>query len=304
VSDPEARLGAPEGFDILGSPEEAGRRAVALVGGSPCDPPAPGLRLLRLARDGAQALFLANEGESAIETSLALPGKGRLEAWEPWTGSVVPIARAGGRVRIRLGYRESLFLCGEDGLADKEPAEEGPSEDYGAASLPSGGTRDLRGDSLRISLEPWTTAGFPEGAAPPESLGAWNEVPRLERFVGSVVYRTRFVLDPADFLAGEDGTAVLCGELFLDLGEVGEMAIASVNGTEAGMRMWRPYGFELGRLARPGENELGVEVRNNVAARYGGTPVRAGLIGPARLALVKRRKGDEMRRLGEQRNTT
>ena len=58
----------------------------------------------------------------------------------------------------------------------------------------------------------------------------------------------------------------------LNLGEAHETAEVFVNGVSAGIRLCKPYIFELGGLLKPGKNELAVEITNTL-----GTAVREPL---------------------------
>jgi hypothetical protein len=190
---------------------------------------------------------------------------------------------------LDLGYRESLFVC-LDAASGNVKSASGKTGD--------GADRRTFGERNEVALENWRVSGFPDGLGPASRFAPWNEAEGLGRFAGSVRYEARFRLSEASFPAGLPGEPGieggrleagrrpgLLGRLSLDLGEVGEMAIVSLNGAEAGMRMWRPYRFELRHLARPGENILSVEVRNNVAWKYSGKGPRSGLLGPVLLVL-------------------
>jgi hypothetical protein len=79
------------------------------------------------------------------------------------------------------------------------------------------------------------------------------------------------------------------GQVFLDLGEVGEVAQAWLNGTSLGTRICRPYVFDATSAIRSGENKLRIEVTNTLVytlkddfSRYiNQNP--SGLVGPVRL---------------------
>lgn len=53
------------------------------------------------------------------------------------------------------------------------------------------------------------------------------------------------------------------------LGEAHETAKVFLNGVSAGVRLCRPYTFELGNLLNHGKNELSIEITNTL-----GTAVR------------------------------
>ena len=45
--------------------------------------------------------------------------------------------------------------------------------------------------------------------------------------------------------------------VFLDLGEVGQNATLAVNGTDCGIRITKPYAFEITNAVREGKNSFG-----------------------------------------------
>ena len=148
---------------------------------------------------------------------------------------------------------------------------------------------------------PWSIAFQPGRGAPPRAtftnLGPLNERPEpgIRYFSGTATYNNTFSA-PAAWLPGKP--------LWLDLGEVRELAEVRVNGKVAGTAWHAPYRVDIGAVARPGLNRLEVRVANLWVNRMigdaqpGATPVtwtglspyradspllRSGLIGPVRL---------------------
>ena len=163
--------------------------------------------------------------------------------------------------------------------------------DNGTITLPSAMERVSR-VALRIEHEPGYYAGaaFEEPAAFTcgeglIGLGDWCDH-ALESYSGAAVY-TKTVQVTAEML---EGKAVL------DLGRVNATAEVRVNGAPAGLRMARPYAFDLSGLLREGENTIEVEVRNTLANHYSvGYPSKfvydgqtvAGLLGPVKLQFLR-----------------
>jgi len=119
-----------------------------------------------------------------------------------------------------------------------------------------------------------------------DRLCPWEEM-GLAEFSGGATYLTTFDWDgtPPD-------------RVWLHLGEVGVAAGVMLNGKQVGVRLWRPYRFDVSGVLRKGRNELRVRVVNTLAnaiqASYGkdsdcprqafstfapGT-LRSGLMGP------------------------
>ena len=100
----------------------------------------------------------------------------------------------------------------------------------------------------------------------------------LPDFSGTLRYETTFT---AHRLAGE--------RVFLDLGEVGETAEVWLNGTALGVRLCRPYVFDVTEALRPGTNALRVEVVNTLVCEMKDKLSKhaaldpSGLMGPVRL---------------------
>jgi hypothetical protein len=97
----------------------------------------------------------------------------------------------------------------------------------------------------------------------------------MAAYAGTVRYRAVFeIAKAAPFLA-------------LDLGRVEEIAEASLNGRALGVRICPPYVFDITAAARPGANELIVDVTNTAYARWKDNfshgDAASGLFGPVRL---------------------
>ena len=107
---------------------------------------------------------------------------------------------------------------------------------------------------------PWTVAFQTERGAPPSaelpSLTSWHEHsdPGVKYFSGSATYTKR--LDaPADWFAPGAG-------LWLDLGDVENLAEVAVNGQELGV-VWRePFRVDVSGALREGTNTLEITVTN------------------------------------------
>ena len=102
-------------------------------------------------------------------------------------------------------------------------------------------------------------------------LKEWALIPDLhERFTGFLDYYYRIELDQT----GE--------QMILDLGRVHDLAEVWVNGKSAGKKLWNPFRYEIGNLAREGENTIRIRVGNQVDNYYA-NPVASGLLGPVKI---------------------
>ncbi|HWB83020.1 MAG TPA: glycosyl hydrolase [Bryobacteraceae bacterium] len=88
------------------------------------------------------------------------------------------------------------------------------------------------------------------------TLLSWteNQDPGIRYYSGTATYSKRIFI-PAALLAGNE-------VLSLDLGDVREIARVRLNGQDLGVLWKKPFRVELGTAAKPGTNELQVEVTN------------------------------------------
>ena len=125
-----------------------------------------------------------------------------------------------------------------------------------------------------MALAEWSAVDVNGVASDAPALGDWTVVRQLERFSGTLVYRTSVALLRAPAAAE------------LDLGRVGEAAEVFVNGRAAGFALWAPYRIALGpALLRAGRNEIEVRVTNSAANHFEGALRPSGLMGPVSLRL-------------------
>ena len=126
-----------------------------------------------------------------------------------------------------------------------------------------------------------------ECAAASLPLGDWSRY-ALESYSGGAVYRKSFSLDSQQ----------LQGEVILDLGAVNTTAEVAVNGQSVGVRLARPYRFDITELVRQGENRLEVTVYNTLANYFSVGPYESefvfpgqtvsGLLGPVTVSFPAR----------------
>ena len=276
------RAFAAAGGAVLRAPLEAPdvARLRALSGPDvTIDPPASGLRVQHVRRDGLDVYALFNEGESPIEGQLTVAAPGRRRLIDPLRPDAPPAgadspAAAGRVVALSLPRRESRLLLVDPGGA--------PGGATGPAGGPGPGEAGAGGVRLTLS-GPWEVSYEDGTAAPQSGLGDWTAVRELERWAGRLRYRT--TVDGGAGGAHPALTLALAPAVDLDLGAVGEAAAVSVNGVPAGAAMWAPYVLPTAGLWRPGPNRLDVWVTPSAANGYEGAGRPAGLLGPVTLRL-------------------
>ena len=181
-----------------------------------------------------------------LEASFRVQGKAP-ELWHADTGLIEPAAYsiADGRtaVTLRLDPHDAVFV-----VFRKPAAAPG-------RALP------VRSEALLAGLTgAWDVAFQPRRGAPPrivlDALGSWSDspVPGVKYFSGTATY-AKTVQAPADwFKAGS--------RLWLDLGDVKNIAEVSINGAPLGILWKAPFRVDATSALKPGANTLVIRVTN------------------------------------------
>jgi hypothetical protein len=216
--------------------------------------------------------FIRNTRNAACQARLTFRAAGKTpQLWHPaegTTAALTNVRQKGGTtdLSIRLEPFESVFIVFR---------KEGGSRQQVWATAPA---------LAQTSLVPVQTIQggweihFPHGwrtpaRMPVPELISWTASAdtNVQHFSGVAAYHTSFDLPEAG-AAGK--------RLFLDLGQVREIADVWLNGHHLGERCFLPYRYEVSRYIRPGRNHLVVEVANVLNNR---------MVGDARLAEPYRR---------------
>lgn len=197
--------------------------------------------------DDGDLYFLVNRAgrERNLEVRFRVQGKAP-DIWRADTATITPVSYrqedAGTVVPIAFGPEESLFVVFRREATEAEFVVEKP----------------VLHPVLELS-EGWDVT-FQDGRGAPEtlaleSLGSLSEQadPGVKYFSGVATYSRRFTL-PSGVAPGEP--------LWLDLGQVGDLAEVSVNGQPAGGAWHAPYRVEIGGTVHKGVNELEIRVAN------------------------------------------
>ncbi len=194
------------------------------------------------------AWFICNLQPAAQRTEVILNTQERFaQLWNPLTGQIRAAtkarATADGRLALTVDLQpwESLFA-----LLTAAP-------DKALAPAP-----ERRLDTAWTLSGTWAVAFSGLGGAQKQlsltNLASWVALPGLKDFSGSAQYALDVALPP-DITDGNKA-------LFLDLGEVHEVAHVRVNGAEAGNVWMQPYRVEVTGLLRPGTNTFQISVAN------------------------------------------
>lgn len=218
------------------------------------------LRARHYRKDDADWYLLVNEGEASIDGTITFRVRGALESWDPLTGEARPWGAVGEgsgvTTCLRLRRRESVLLR----VGDGEPSVVPPP-----VVVP--------GDVVIALRDGWQVHDGDDAPTNAPALGDWARTPGLETFSGTLRYGVEFELSAAQAAAAR----------LLDLGQVGDIAEAFVNGERVGVAAWSPYVLALGEQLRGGSNRLEAHVTNSMANEYDGKQMPSGLMGPVRL---------------------
>ncbi|GGL35129.1 glycosyl hydrolase [Caulobacter rhizosphaerae] len=211
---------------------------------------APDAELLSLHRrtDDADIYFVSNQKDRAEDVRAFFRVEGKApEIWRATNASMAPasyVARDGGtETSLRLEAGEAAFVVFRKATALK------------SFQAPA------RAETLVAQAKgPWSLTFGPGLAAPPPTtvttLASWTQAPdaATKYYSGSATYRTRLEVPKVAARSGQ--------RLYLDLGQVRELASISVNGKAVGVAWAPPYRLDVTDMVRPGRNEIAVRVVN------------------------------------------
>lgn len=281
----------------------AGLAQNAGFGAARLRPAADAVRVQRTGRGADTAFLLNNESDAVVTTTATFPVGGTPEIWNPRTGTAkVATAYSSGHgttgVPVTLQPYETLGVVFRHGVRDTAHLTDGtlPADavsldrqgmraavtatapgTYTLTGLADGrtyrGTANVTDPLTPIALDgPWTVRLEQDGAVATERpLGSWTTF--APTFSGSAVYTTTVTLTAADLAQRK---------LILDLGEVHDLATATVNGTELPAALWHPYTVDATTALRPGVNTISVRVTNTLANSRNKI-LASGLVGPVAL---------------------
>jgi hypothetical protein len=234
-----------------------------------------------------------NSRQESVEASFRVTGR-EPELWHAETGAVEPASYlvANGRtvVPLRLSPDDAVFVVFRKAAASPVRALPDPVE-----------------KELARITGPWEVAFQPGRGAPAsarfETLSSWSESPDpgIKYFSGTATYTASFEA-PASWL-------VSGARLWLDLGDVKNLAEVKVNGRPLGTIWKTPFRVDVTEALKPGPNSLEIKVADLWVNRLIGDKqpgvtktftytavefykadsplVPSGLLGPVRVVAVK-----------------
>jgi hypothetical protein len=198
--------------------------------------------------DNADIYFLDNrgDGESTIDASFRVTGRAP-ELWYSETGKTAPASFtiSAGRTTVPL----HLEPWGTVFVVFRHPTKE-----------MSFATSKMNETQIATLDGQWNLAFQPGRGAPAQvsldRLISWNESSDkgVKYFSGTGTYTKTIQASPDWFKKGST--------LWIDLGDVKNIAIVTVNGKELGTVWHMPYRIDASNALKPGANELSVKVIN------------------------------------------
>ena len=245
----------------------------------PVEPGTPVLDFIHR-RDGETDIyFVVNLTEQALTADVLFRVGGKApELWDAVTGHRRRLAvwsPEAGRTRVPLEFAP----CGSWFILFRQPAGSPP------AQTPDGGNFP-RLSRLAELTGPWTVRFDPRWGGPESvefpSLVCWTQRPEpgIRFYSGTAFYEKTFDLPDA---AGTPGS-----RLYLDLGNVRQLAAVTLNGRDLGVLWAWPLRVEITDAVQPAGNRLRIEVVNCWANR---------VIGDAALAPEQRLTRTNIRKL-------
>ncbi len=181
-----------------------------------------------------------------VDATFRVTGK-KAEIWHPETGIIIPSSfRIDGNVThvpLYLEPNDAVFVVFREKAKEKE------------ISIPP------KQEEVLMTVEgPWNVSFQKERGAQEhvlfDTLAAWNESSDngIKYFSGTATYSKTMNINPS-WLASDK-------ELYLDLGEVQNLAEVIVNGKSLGIVWKSPFRIPLGNDIKEGENKLEIKVVN------------------------------------------
>lgn len=203
--------------------------------------------------DGVSEIyFVANRTNHAVNTPVAFRVSGKVpELWNAVTGErryAAAYKEKGGRTVVPLDFAP----CGSWFVVFREPSASHPA-------VAASNALEIR--SFQEITGAWTVRFDPKWAGPEtaqfDSLVSWTArtEPGIKYYSGTAVYEKTFVL-------AESKTKSTSSRLFLNVGDVCELAEVKVNGKSCGIVWCPPWSVDVTAAVKPGENKLEIEVVN------------------------------------------
>lgn len=222
----------------------------------------PDLRAQHRIKAGVDFYLLTNEGEEVIDTTITISGQNKVpEIWNAEDGSMQPARNArlsdrGVDLDLKLPSRQSAILVFHSEFPSPGASSSTPVKEKIALPLPNEG--------WELTIAGKTYSG--------QALGDWTAIEELRSFSGIGWYALSFNLPEGKWEKGKT--------CFIDLGDVQSWAQVEINGRECGVRLWKPFVFDVSNVVRAGENRIRIGIANTRANELTEEKLPSGLFGP------------------------
>lgn len=217
-------------------------------------------------KNDVYCLMLFNENiGNIIDTELTISDGNAVYRYDAFANTLTEVSQKS--QLILQPYESVVFLQGEENqvkvIAEELEATFTEGFDRGSGKK-SFGRDDRMEDRTDLLPEKWKvtfadSCSYPEfiEIVPTEKLDLISSITGYENKSGTVRYEGTTQLEKKDIERN------IC----LDLGNAYETAEVFVNGHSAGVRICKPYRFELTGLLKEGENRLAIEVTNTLGTQ-------------------------------------
>ncbi len=215
-----------------------------------------GLKLIRRKNDKGYHYFIANLTPDEIDKNVKLTVDFEDAMWfDPMTGNRYAVEKNQGLVRVALHSGESRIL---QTFSKAEPAcasvDIQPRRPVGMPIVLDKG--------WTLALERNESMGIPEERSYPiDQLKSWEKIDDFSRtYIGTGTYSCTFTLSKKDLKASD--------WFQIDLGDVRESAVVTINGQQIGCAWAVPYLLTFpSSVLKKGKNDISIAVTNLAANR-------------------------------------
>lgn len=244
---------------VVGALPNQAKQEVQLV------PSGPQVRVTKVKKRDAIFYFFVNEGEALYDGAFFVEELGKLEKWNPWDATIesLPVKQSGGsrKVPLKLNRRESIVYCVH--LNENQSLRELSPRQTERRTITIDDTWLITNDDLQLRKH--------------AELSVWNEWENMAHFSGTLTYENTFEW------TGECGVQ----NVYINLGDVYEIAHVFINNKEVGVKMWAPYHLEIDPAAlKQGTNHIKIHVSNTVANHMDKKSFASGLLGPVTIESI------------------
>ncbi|NMA83768.1 MAG: hypothetical protein GX962_07895 [Epulopiscium sp.] len=233
------------------------------------------LRISHVTKENQHFYLLVNEGEEQIQSTLRLAREGAIEIWDPWNGCIKEInsqivGEKGTLMNLTLDRRESRIIRL---LLDTSTPKQIVPVDIDSDRFTK---EDQLNQHIDISTG-WYMGKNMDHLEPIDQLISWTKQADTKEYTGSMFYKKEFSISDVKKQS----------KIQLDLGEVGEIAELFINDQNLGVKMWKPYLFDITDYIQEGKNTIVIEIKNSLANHFSKSNLDSGLMGPVQVKMFK-----------------